>query len=92
MIIITIICIDFILTQVAAVLTDGDTADSDAFIAQVESILIFKMPCILQICPCKNVSKTKREDAFIAQGELEMKKGSDGKKSLYFFDRFVNHF
>ena len=40
--------------RVAAVLTDGDTADSDAF---------------------------------IAQGELEMKKGSDGKKSLYFFDR-----
>ena len=39
----------------AAVLTDGDTADSDAF---------------------------------IAQGELEMKKGSDGKKSLYFFDRW----
>ena len=30
---------NFILTQVAAVLTDGDTADSDAFIAQVESII-----------------------------------------------------
>ena len=51
-----------------------------------------KMSWILQIYPCKNVLKTKRKDAFIAQGELEMKKGSDGKKSLYFFDRLVNHF
>ena len=35
--------------QVAAVLTDGDTADSDAFIAQVESELDSKLFKI-QIC------------------------------------------
>ena len=28
-------------------------------------------------------------EAFLAQGEMEMKKGSDGKKCLYYLDKAV---
>ena len=69
----------------AAVLTDGDTADSDAFIAQVDSIYKYPSQHFLAITI---LQWDDRYLVFKPQGELEMKKGSDGKKSLYFFDKW----